>query len=89
MVAEAGTERISPAGAKSKDNLFFLNRLKKSCSKLIITTDDGSLGMQGFATDALKDLLSKEKFDYIFASFLRIFTLSSFSQVKSGSSRPK
>ena len=52
-------------GAKTKNDLFFLNRLKKS-SKVMITTDDGSLGRKGFATDALEDVLKKEKFSCVY-----------------------
>jgi len=52
-------------GAKTKNDLFFLNRLRKS-SKVLITTDDGSLGRKGFATDALKDFLKEEKFDCVY-----------------------
>jgi len=51
-------------GARTKDDLFFLDRLKKS--KLIITTDDGSAGMKGFATDALKNELKKESYDCVY-----------------------
>lgn len=51
-------------GAKTKYDLFFLERLKKS--KLIITTDDGSDGIKGFATDALKEQLKKETYDCIY-----------------------
>ena len=52
-------------GAKTKNDLFFLNRLRKP-SKVLITTDDGSLGKKGFATDALEDILKKEKFSCIY-----------------------
>ena len=51
-------------GAKTKDDLFFLERLKKS--KLIITTDDGSAGIKGFATDALKDQIEKENYACVY-----------------------
>jgi dihydroorotate dehydrogenase electron transfer subunit len=51
-------------GVKTKDDLFFLERLKKS--NLIITTDDGSAGTKGFATDALKDQLKKETYDCVY-----------------------
>lgn len=52
-------------GVKTKNDLFFLNRLRKS-SKVMITTDDGSFGRKGFATDALEDVLKKEKFDCVY-----------------------
>jgi dihydroorotate dehydrogenase electron transfer subunit len=51
-------------GARNKDDLFFLDRLKKS--KLIITTNDGYMGMKGFATDALMDELKKETYDCVY-----------------------
>jgi dihydroorotate dehydrogenase electron transfer subunit len=51
-------------GAKTKDDLFFLERLKKA--KLIITTDDGSSGMKGFSTDAFRDQLKKETYDCVY-----------------------
>jgi len=53
-------------GAKSKRDLFFQNRVKKLSKKMIVTTDDGSHGIKGFTTDALIDLLKKEKFDYVY-----------------------
>lgn len=56
----------SIVGAKTKNDLFFINRLKKSSSKLIIATNDGSSGLKGFTSDVLIDLLKKERFDYIY-----------------------
>jgi dihydroorotate dehydrogenase electron transfer subunit len=53
-------------GAGTRDDLFFVNRMKKYCFKVIITTDDGSSGIKGFTTDALKKLLKKEKFDCVY-----------------------
>lgn len=53
-------------GANTKDDLFFVERLKKHCSRVMIMTDDGSSGMKGFPTDMLKDLLKKEKFDCVY-----------------------
>jgi len=52
-------------GAKNKDELFFENRLKKSDIKMFVTTDDGSKGFKGLATDFAKDLISKNKFDSV------------------------
>ncbi len=55
-------------GARSKNRLVYAERIKKliGSSNLIITTDDGSAGMKGYVTDALKELLQKEKIDKIF-----------------------
>jgi dihydroorotate dehydrogenase electron transfer subunit len=56
----------SIVGAKTKDDLLFLDRMKKSCSKVIVTTNDGTFGEKGFATDVLESLLKKEKFDCVY-----------------------
>jgi dihydroorotate dehydrogenase electron transfer subunit len=53
-------------GANTKNDLFFVKRLKKHCSKVIVMTDDGSFGKKGFPTNSLKDLLKKVKFDYVY-----------------------
>jgi dihydroorotate dehydrogenase electron transfer subunit len=53
-------------GANTKNDLFFVKRLKKDCSKVIVMTDDGSSGKKGLPTDVLKDLLKKEKFDSVY-----------------------
>jgi dihydroorotate dehydrogenase electron transfer subunit len=58
-------EVVSIIGAKTKDDLLFIDRLKES-SRVIITTDDGSLGRKGFTTDALEDLLKEESFDCVY-----------------------
>lgn len=52
-------------GAKNKNEIFFENRLKKSGLELFITTDDGSKGFKGLATDLAEDLIQKNKFDSV------------------------
>ncbi len=56
-------------GAKCKSRLLHIERLKKlvGSENLIVTTDDGSAGMKGLVTDALRQLLQMEKIDKIFA----------------------
>ena len=54
-------------GAKSKDHLFWEDRFKEVCDKIIITTDDGSKGKKGFVSDILKELMAKEKIDLVIA----------------------
>ncbi len=63
---QEGFQITSIVGAKSKDDLFFLERMKESCSKVIITTDDGSFGKGGFASDVFENLVKKESFDCIY-----------------------
>lgn len=52
-------------GAKNKDELFFENRLKKYGGELYVSTDDGSKGYKGFATDLAKQIINDNKFDLI------------------------
>lgn len=52
-------------GAKTKDELFFENRIKNTKVKLYITTDDGSKGYKGFTTDITMDLIQEKNFDQI------------------------
>lgn len=53
-------------GVKNKNDLFFEKRILKTNAKLYITTDDGSKGYKGFASDLAKELLKNEKFDKIY-----------------------
>lgn len=46
-------------GARSKEHLIYLNRYKNK--NMIVTTDNGSCGINGFPTDVLEILLSKDK----------------------------
>jgi len=49
-------------GVKNKDELFFEKRLKKCGSKVHVSTDDGSKGYNGFATDLAMALIITGKF---------------------------
>src|SRR3989338_6133631 len=50
---------ITIYGARSKENLIYLNRYKNY--DIAITTDDGSYGKKGFTTDILREILAKNK----------------------------
>ena len=55
------------AGAKTRDELFFLERIKKAVSKVDVTTEDGSYGVKGLVTDLAEKILKKERFNMIYA----------------------
>lgn len=58
---QAGNKVISIIGARTKE-LIILEKLLASVSdRLIVTTDDGSAGMKGFVTDALKMLVDEDE----------------------------
>ena len=52
-------------GAKTKNEVFFEDRLKKCGATILVSTDDGSKGFKGSATDLTQDILKKENFDSV------------------------
>jgi len=63
-----GAKVTSIIGARCKDLLILEKEMKGVSDELIVTTDDGSYGIHGFVSDALKDLIeSGEKIDEVFA----------------------
>ena len=50
-------------GFNSKEEIFYANEFKKLGVKVVIATLDGSVGVKGLVTDAMKGL----KYDYIYA----------------------
>ncbi|MDD5097030.1 MAG: sulfide/dihydroorotate dehydrogenase-like FAD/NAD-binding protein [Candidatus Omnitrophica bacterium] len=64
---EAGNQITTILGSRNKDLLILEAELKSASDEIYIMTDDGSYGRKGFTTDMLRELLSKEKFDLIYA----------------------
>jgi len=56
---QAGNQIISIIGARSKDLLFWEERLRNVSDELIVTTDDGSYARKGVVTEPLKEALEK------------------------------
>lgn len=52
---------ITILGARNKSLLILEEEFRKISDSLYITTDDGSYGLKGFVTDALKDILVNQK----------------------------
>jgi dihydroorotate dehydrogenase electron transfer subunit len=57
-------------GAKKKEELLFIDQMKSRISKrnveLYISTEDGSEGRKGFATDLAEEILKKQKTDMVY-----------------------
>ncbi len=64
---DAGNKVYMIMGARNKDLIFWQDKMKDACSELIITTDDGSLGVKGFTTSVMADIMNREKIDYAIA----------------------
>lgn len=52
---ESGVSVDLIAGFRTKDIIFWEDRMKGACDNLIVTTDDGSYGFNGFVTNALEE----------------------------------
>lgn len=64
---EAGNKVYMIMGARNKDLIFWQDKMSDVCSRLYITTDDGSMGEKGFVTQVLEKIISEEQVDYCIA----------------------
>lgn len=64
---EAGNEVISVIGARTKELLFWEEKMAAVSDRLIVCTDDGSYGEKGFVTSAVKKLAEEMKIDRLWA----------------------
>jgi len=55
----AGSEVVCIMGARSQDLLIYEREMEALCDRVIVTTDDGSKGMKGLVTTALKNELEQ------------------------------
>jgi len=55
----AGNEVISIVGARSKDILFWEDKMRATSDELYVTTDDGSYGVKGFVSNELERLIGE------------------------------
>lgn len=56
---QAGVTVDVIAGFRSKNIVILEDEFRAACSELILCTDDGSYGKQGFVTNALQDLINE------------------------------
>jgi ferredoxin--NADP+ reductase len=65
---ENGNKVISIMGARTKELIFWEDRLRSFSDELIVTTDDGSYGRKGLVTEPLKELVEgSERIDRVIA----------------------
>ncbi len=62
-----GCKVIGIVGARSEDSLIMIPELKQACDEVVVTTNDGSQGIKGFVTDALREVLHRENVTYVLA----------------------
>jgi dihydroorotate dehydrogenase electron transfer subunit len=66
LAKSKGLEVHTILGAKTKSEHLMVNPVRKFSKKVYITTDDGSYGSKGFATDAMDKIFNKAKIDQIY-----------------------
>jgi dihydroorotate dehydrogenase electron transfer subunit len=66
-------------GARTKKELFFESELEKMCKSLCITTDDGSCGIKGFASDAVEEACKTHGIDQVLCCGPEIMMYKVFS----------
>jgi NAD(P)H-flavin reductase len=65
---EKGNKVTAIIGYRSKEHVFWEDKMKSVSDRLVIATNDGSYGKKGFVTDMLKEIAdSGEKIDIVFA----------------------
>jgi ferredoxin--NADP+ reductase len=64
---EAGNSIIAILGARTKDLIFWREKMASVCEKVIISTNDGSEGIKGFVTKPLEDIIRKDKISLVIA----------------------
>jgi len=57
---EAGNRVTGIIGARTKELLFWEDKMRAACSELRVTTDDGSYVRKGFVTDLLKEAIEEK-----------------------------
>jgi len=64
---QAGNRTTGIIGFRSKPLVFWEQQFGRYCDELIVCTDDGSYGKQGFVTAALKEVLELSRPDLVVA----------------------
>lgn len=64
---DAGNKVYMIMGARTKDLIFWQDKMKNASTELFITTDDGTLGQKGFVTQVMEKIMAEEKINYAIA----------------------
>ena len=64
---EAGNKVICILGARTKDIIFWVDKMEEVSDEVLIATDDGTMGTKGFVTDILRNKINAETVDRVWA----------------------
>jgi ferredoxin--NADP+ reductase len=65
--AAAGNQVTGITGFRNKELVILEEEMQQACSELIVCTDDGSYGYEGFVTGALREQVDQQKPDMVLA----------------------
>lgn len=61
----AGNKVISVLAARTADLIILEDEVRRNSDEVIIMTDDGSMGRKGLVTNGIKDVVNREKVDFV------------------------
>jgi ferredoxin--NADP+ reductase len=64
---QAGNRIISILGSRTTDLVFWREKMAEVSDRVIICTNDGTEGVEGFVTKPLREIISKEKISLVIA----------------------
>lgn len=65
---EAGNEIVGINGARSAEHVILEDRFREICDSVVVCTDDGSYGREGFVTTVLEEMIEAgERIDFVLA----------------------
>lgn len=67
LASAYGSKAVAISGFRNASAVILQDDFKKTGAETILCTDDGSMGVHGFVTEPLKELISKEKPDAVYA----------------------
>jgi len=69
-------------GAKTKDELFFVKRIKDTGATVFLSTDDGSSGSKGYASDLASKIIQSEDIDAVYTCGPELMMKSLYDKCK-------
>lgn len=64
LFVKGNRNTIVVLGAKDKDHIPYIKEVESLCEKLYLTTEDGSIGYKGLATDSLDEIIENTRPEY-------------------------
>lgn len=64
---DAGNKVYMIMGARTKELVFWEEKMKEASEEFFVTTNDGTMGRQGFVTQVLEELIEREEINHVVA----------------------